>query len=628
MAHHAKITTPLGEEALQLRQFSGSEGVGQLFAYDLTLFSNDNEIDANELLGENVNIQLVLADGEYRYFNGYVSQFAYINQAEDGQAVYRAVVSPWLWFLTRTADCRIFQDMSVLEIVKSVFADNGFSSDFKEKLKGIYRKWEYCVQYRETDFNFISRLLEQEGIYYYFEHDNGVHRLVLADDLSSHVSIAGKSEIPYHEPSLDQTIDTEHISGWQHEFEIQPDSLMLADYNFKTPKNTLRAKKQVSRDHARKGSEVFDFPGEYTTSAEGDTAASVRLEELSSQFEQVSGTTDARCMATGGLFKLVGHPRSKQNAEYLVLACEYDISVGGYTSGAGDDDPVFLCNFSAIDSKLPYRPPRITPKPVVQGPQTAVVVGMPGEEIDTDEYGRIRVQFHWDRYGEHNEHSSCWIRVAQTWAGPNWGAQFIPRIGHEVLVDFLEGDPDRPLVTGSVYNEDNKPPYSLPGNKTQSGIKSRSTLGGSDRNFNEIRMEDKLGSEELFIQAEKDERINVKNCKTEYVAVNESLEVGNDRKRQVGNDESVEIANNQTESVGADRETAVGEDDKLDVGKSLKVTAGDEIELTTGQSKISMKKDGKIEISGMDITIKNPGGTITIKPGGIITVKGSMVKIN
>jgi len=630
MAHEAKIITPLGDEALQLRHFSGSEDLSGLFTFDLTLYSTDENIKVNDLLGQNVTVQLIIDEGTYRYFNGFVSQFVFLNHSEDGQAVYHATVSPWLWFLTRTSDCRIFQDMTVLEIVKSVFTDNGFSSDFKELLKNKnkYRKWEYCVQYRESDFNFVSRLLEQEGIYYYFEHEEKSHKLILADDCGSHVSINGDSELPFHEPDLGQTVDTEHVSEWQLQHDLQPDQIMLGDYNFKTPKKSLRVEKQVARTHARKGHQVFDYPGEYTTDGEGDHYTLTRLEELSTDFEQATGTTDARYMATGGLFKLIGHPRKDQNREYLVVSAQYDISVGLYTSGGADDGPVYQCNFSAMDSNTQFRPQRVTPKPAVQGPQTAVVVGKSGQEIDTDEHGRIKVQFHWDRYGGSDEKSSCWIRVAQIWAGASWGAQFIPRIGHEVIVDFLEGDPDRPIVTGSVYNAVNKYPYSLPANKTQSGIKSRSTMDGSNDNFNEIRMEDKKGSEELYIQAEKDENILVKNCKSEQVRVNETLSVGNNRKRSVGEDETVEIGNNQTESVAKNRETIVGEDDTLQVGKKLKMEAGDEILLQTGKAKMVMSKDGKIEISGMDITIKNTGGTVSIKPGGIITIKGSMVKIN
>lgn len=630
MAHQAKIITPLGDEELQLRQFTGSEELSRLFSYDLILYSNNEKIKADDLLGQNVTVQLMIDGGSYRYFNGFISRFAYINQSDEGQAVYQATVSPWLWFLTRTADCRIYQDMTVLDIVKSVFSDNGFSSDFKEilKNKNKYRTWEYCVQYRETDFNFVCRLLEQEGIYFYFEHENGSHKLVMVDDLSSHAAIKGNSKLPFHEPDLGQTVDKEHVSEWLLQHGLQPDQVMLGDYNFKTPKKSLRVEKQASRDHARKGHQIFDYPGEYTTDQEGEHSTLTRLEELTTEFEQVSGTTDARNMATGGLFKLFGHPRTDQDREYLVLSAQYDISVGLYTSGSDDEGPVYVCHFLAMDSGVQYRPPRRTPKPSVQGPQTAFVVGKEGEEIDPDEHGRIKVQFHWDRYGNTDERSSCWIRVAQIWAGNGWGAQFIPRIGHEVIVDFLEGDPDRPIVTGSVYNAVNKPPYKLPDKKTQSGIKSRSTKEGNDGTFNEIRMEDKKGEEELYIQAEKDENILVKNCKSEKVNVNETLAVGNDRKRSVGNDETVEIGNDQAEAIGKDRDTEVGEDDTLKVGKKLKMEAGDEIMLQTGQAKMVMSKDGKIEVSGIDITIKNAGGTISIKPGGIITIKGSMVKIN
>ena len=691
MAHQAKIITPLGDEALQLRQFSGLEGLSQLFTYDLTLYSTDEEIKPDQLLGQNVTIQLVTGEDFYRNFNGFVSQFAYLNQSEEGQAVYQATVSPWLWFLTRTSDCKIYQDMTVVEIVKSVFSENGFSSDFKEELIGSYRKWEYCVQYRETDFNFISRLLEQEGIYYYFEHEEDSHKLVLVDDLSSHKNIAGNPQLPFHQPSADQTVDTEHVSEWQLQCGVQPDRVMLGDYNFKTPRKSLRVEKAITRSHAKKGQQIFDYPGEYTTDGEGEHYSLARLEEISTNYEQVNGTTDARNLATGGLFSLVGHPRKDQDREYLVLSAQYDISVGLYTSGGSDDDQVFLCAFSALDSKTQFRPPRVTPKPVVQGPQTAFVVGKSGEEIDPDEYGRIKVQFHWDRQGKSDELSSCWMRVGQIWAGGGWGAQFIPRIGHEVIVNFLEGDPDRPLVTGSVYNAANMPPYELPANKTQSGIKSRSTLKGTASNFNELRMEDKKGEEELYIQAEKDENILVKNCKTETVGVDETISIGNNREETVGNDESITVGNNRVESVGnnetlsvgvnrtrnvgsnenitvaqnrlhnvgvneainvganqavnvgaiqnfvvgknqsasvgKNRSADVGDNDSLKVGKNLVIDAGDSITIKTGKASITMKKDGTIQISGKDISVIGKGG-INVKASKNIVMKGKKILQN
>ena len=643
MTWEVSIATPLGEE-LQLKQFSASEELGRLFVYDATLVSADALIAVDDILGQNVTVGLELPSGDLRYYNGFVTRFSQVEGGGVDDFIYHARIHPWLWFLTRTSDCRIFQDQSVPDIIKTIFSDNGFS-DFEDKLNGSYQAWEYCVQYRETDFNFISRLMEQVGIYYYFTHENGNHKLVLADGYSSHEAIQGESELPYHPPGLDQSVDTEHVSNWSLNNEIQPNVYSLTDYNFETPKTSLAVQRQIPRNHAQAGAEIYDYPGEYGVGADGEQLALQRIEELQAQYEQVSGETDARLLTNGGLFTLSEHPREDQNREYLVISAYFELTVGDPWGSDGSSAPSYQCSFNAIESQTPYRTPRTTPKPIVQGPQTAVVVGKSGEEIDPDEYGRVKVQFHWDREGAFDDNSSCWIRCAQFWAGANWGAQFIPRIGHEVIVEFLEGDPDRPLITGSVYNADNMPPYSLPDNKTQSGIKSRSSKEGGESNFNEIRMEDKKGSEELFIQAEKDRTVNVKNNNVEKIGASETITIAanqtetidKDRtttvnendKLTVIKDRTTKIEENDSLEVVKNRDSKIGENDTLDVGKVLKVTAGDEIELVTGTSKLSMKKDGTIELSGLDVTVKNSaGGTININPGGIVTIKGTMVKIN
>lgn len=635
MAHQAKVITPLGDDVLQLRQMSGSEGLSQLFVFELTLYSTDEEIKANKLLGQNVTVQLETREETLRYFNGFISQFSYLNQSEDGQAVYQATVRPWLWFLTRTSDCKIYQDMTVVEIVKSVFSDNGFSSDLKDVLIGNYRKWAYCVQYRETDFNFVSRLMEQEGIYYYFEHQEASHKLVLIDDLSSHGEISGNPELPFHQPGVGETVDTEHISDWQLRYGVQPDRVMLADYNFKTPKKSLRVEKEIERDHAKKGNEIFDYPGEYTTEGEGGLYSEIRLDEFSTNFEQVSGTTDARNLATGELFSLIGHPRKDQDRAYLVVSAQYDISLGLYSSGAGGNGPIFSCRFSAMDSKLQYRPPRKTVTPIVQGPQTAFVVGNAGEEISPDEYGRVKVQFHWDRNGENDERSSCWIRVAQSLSGTGWGAQFIPRIGHEVIVDFLEGDPDRPIVTGSVYNAMNMPPYSLPDNKTQSGIKSRSTLNGTSSNFNEIRLEDKKGSEEFYVQAEKDYNQLVKNDRSETIGHDRALNVGNDKSESVENNKSIQIGVDHSETIGNNKTLTVGVNHTESIGSNMAITIGSTLtenvginysenvgaamELTVGAAMVETVGANKIQSIGSNKT-QTIGSSKTQTIGSNMTV--------
>jgi type VI secretion system secreted protein VgrG len=412
------------------------------------------------LLGQNITVHYQLPIGGTRHFNGFVSEFSYVGSLGE-QAHYQAVMRPWYWLLTRTADSRIFQFMSVPDILKAVFADNGFS-DYETRLYGDYREWDYCVQYRETDYNFLARLMEQEGIYYYFRHEAGKHILVLADAISAHDPYPGYERVTFH--SARNAILKEHLHAWRVGQRIQPGKIVLNDYNFQTPRADLESDRPMPRPHAHADHEIYDYPGEYTDRGEGENYARIRIEELQASHTLMHGQGNVGGIAPGHLFSLERHPRADQNQDYLVLAADYTLHSEDYESGGHAEGTSYDVAFSVLPASEPYRPPRLTPKPIVQGPQTAVVTGPPGEEIYPDRYGRVKVQFHWDRYGQRNEHSSCWIRVSQAWAGKGWGAMIIPRIGQEVIVDFLEGDPDRPIITGRVYNADNMPPYGLPAN--------------------------------------------------------------------------------------------------------------------------------------------------------------------
>ncbi|MEM1190905.1 MAG: type VI secretion system tip protein TssI/VgrG [Pseudomonadota bacterium] len=686
-----KIATPLGMDELLFSRMSGREEMGRLFEYEVVMYSPNPEINIDDILGQNVTIELSLTGGGSRYFNGFVTRFSQASSLAEGYSVYEATVSPWLWFLTRTADCRIFQEKSVPDIVKEVFSDNGFS-DFEDKLTGTYQPWEYCVQYRETDFNFVSRLLEQEGIYYYFTHANGQHKLVLSDGYSSHAPIAGESTLPFHPPGLEQTIDMEHVSEWNIDREIQPGLYALTDYDFKRPKKNLLVNRKIARPHSQAEGEIFDYPGDYRETGIGEQLALARIEELHTNFEEVSGSTDARAMIHGCLFTLERHPRGDQNREYLITRANYELAIEEYASTGQGGEQVYMCSFGAVESGTTFRADRSTPKPVVQGPQTAVVVGPAGEEIFPDEFGRVKVQFPWDRYGQSDDKSSCWIRVAQSWAGPGWGAQFIPRIGQEVMVEFLEGDPDRPIITGRVYNADNMPPYSLPDNKTQSGVKSRSTKGAAASNFNEIRFEDKLGNEELYVQAEKDYNQLVKNDRGEVIGNDRSLDVGHDKSEVVGNNKSITVRANHsetiaqskrvsvgvnhtetigsnmsitvgtnfteqvgvnysetiggamqltvggalTETVGVTKSSRVGTDYFLNVGKDAKTTVlGDFSEMVLKSKSVSIDEDEEVKVgknyvldAGDQITIQTGKASITMKKDGTIVLRGKDITIN
>jgi type VI secretion system secreted protein VgrG len=565
------IKTPLGDDVLVLRSMAGREELGRAFEYELILSSDDHAIKADDILGQNVTIRLELAGDKTRYFNGFVSRFAQTGRSQT-HSTYRATIRPWLWFLTRRADCRIFQEMTVPEIVKKVFKDDGFT-DVDESLSGAYEKWTYCVQYRETDFNFVSRLMEQEGIYYYFKHEDGKHTLVLCDSADAHSAIEGNEEVPFRPPS--NQVTEEHVYDWSTTQEVLPGLYSLTDYDFEKPGVDLATQSKVDRKHANAKSEYYDYPGEYLEEKGGKDYAKARIEEIQWQYEKVAGSGTIRAFHPGGLFKLIDHPRDDQNREYLLVSANHELYSAEFESGAGSGGgPTCVCGFTAIESKTPFRTPRITAKPVIQGPQTALVVGPAGDEIYTDKYGRIKVQFHWDRQGKKDENSSCWIRVAQVWAGAAWGGIQIPRIGQEVMVEFLEGDPDQPIVTGRVYNAEQMPPYGLPDNATQSGIKSRSTKGGGDANFNEIRMEDKKGSEELYIHAEKDHTNITENDRAEDVGHDRSLHVGHDKSETIDHSKTITVTADHTETIGGNKTLSVGANHDESISSNMSINIG------------------------------------------------------
>ena len=626
------VTSPLGEDVLLFHSMNVSEQLGRLFQFDLDLLSEDPEIKLQDILAQNVTVRYLRPDGEYRYFNGFVNQFSQAG-SHGNLFVYRATLRPWFWFLTRTADCRIFQHKTVPDIIKEVFRDKGFS-DFEDALSGSYREWENCVQYRETDFNFISRLMEQEGMYYFFKHEDGKHTLVLSDSISAHETVPGYEEVPYYPPEESERRERDHISDWSLNQIIQPGVYALNDYDFKKPKANLEVKSSVSREHDQAEFEIYDYPGEYKESGDGEGYVRARIEELQSQHEEVQGEGNVAGLMTGCLFKLINYPREDQNREYLITSSSYNLGPQEYESDVGGGSgSIFSCNISAIDKQQAFRAPRITAKPIVQGPQTATVVGKAGEEIWTDKYGRVKVQFHWDRYGEVNENSSCWIRVSHPWAGKNWGAVAIPRIGQEVIVSFIEGDPDQPIITGRVYNDDNMPPYELPANATQSGVKTRSSKEGSPDNFNELRFEDKKGEEQLYIHAEKnqdnivenDETTSVGHDRTEDVGNDETITIGNDRTESVGNNETITIGNDRTESVGNNETITIGVDRTESVGSNETVTIGSNRSVTIGSNKSETISINKAETIGAakELTI---GGLYQVTVGGVMNETVALAK--
>jgi len=646
-----KVDTVLGADVLLLDGFAGDEGVSTPFLYTLDLLSEDASIDAKKLLRTAAVVTLHLAGTTPRYIHGLITRFVQLGRTEDKLTAYRAEVVPWLWFLSLSSECKIFQNLSVLDIVEKIFKAHGFN-DFQIKCTKSYPKREFCVQYRETHFNFVSRLMEEEGIFYFFDHTKDKHLLTLADANSAVKPCPGQAAARMAtQPGAWQ--DEDVVTALEREHTVQTGKITLRDHDYLQP--TLQLESSVSGDGK---AEAYEYPGNYVKPDEGDRYARLRLEEHEAWRQVVRGTSTCRTFESGFRFDLKEHYRSDANQTYMLLRVQHSGHTGGYHSGE-QGAAEYHNSFVAIPHSVPFRAAPTSRKPFIGGSQTAVVVGKSGEEIWVDKHGRVKVQFHWDRDGKKDEHSSCWVRVSSAWAGKNWGVVHIPRIGQEVIVDFLEGDPDRPIITGRVYNADQAPPYALPGDQTQSGIKSRSSKSGGTDNFNEIRFEDKKGSEVLFIHAEKDEQVEVEN--------DEKVAIGHDRTESIGNNDSITIDKNRTESVGGDEAVSVdgnrsltvskdetidvtgkrsdsvgknedvtiadnrthnvGKDDKLTVGKNLALDAGDSVTIKTGQATIAMKKNGDIKISGNNISIE-ASGKIQIKASSDVNIKGSKVTAN
>ncbi len=679
-ARAVRIQTGLPDNTLALSRMTGQEQLSELFEYTLECVSENAELDLYEVLGQPISVEFDTDGDGVRHLHGLVCEAGHIG-SRGPYALYKLTMTAWPWMMTRTTDCRIFADQSVPDIIEAVLSDNGFD-DFDNRLMGQYDARNFCVQYRESDFAFISRLMEHEGMYYFFEHFDDRHVLVLCDDSSAHVTAANYSDIPHFPESTDTSRITDHLVNWQFRRRIRSGKYVTKDFAFDQPKRDLLVQTSGAAAGNYPAQEIYDYPGGYPDASSGEMTrsygmrlAEARMEALSADHEVASADGNVRGLGAGNVFTLTRCERDDQNREYLVLYASLVVQMDSYYSGSGGGAVELTSSFRCMPSNIPFRPQRKTPKPEIRGPQTAIVVGAAGEEIWTDQHGRVKLQFHWDRYGQSDETSSCWVRVSQAWAGEKWGSIHIPRIGQEVIVEYIDGDPDRPIVTGRVYNGDRPVPYDLPANATQSGIKSRSSKGGKPANFNEIRMEDKKGSEELYLHAEKnqtnivendeftqvghdrkedvgnDEDITIGKNRTEKVGADETISIAANRKESVGKNETIDIADNRTETVGKDEDISigknktenigknlelkvakdrfesVGDDYELSVGKKISISAGDEIVLSTGKASITLKKDGTVMISGKNITLKG-SGVITGKAGGNVVLKGAKVLQN
>ena len=626
-----ELTTPLGKDRLVFRRLRGREELSRLSEFDLSALSVEAAIMPGELLGKDVSVKIELRGGGDRFLHGYVTRFS------QGPMVgryyeYRMKVRPWLWFLTRTADCRIFQDKTPPEIIKEVFADHKVAV-FDEHLNGTYAKREYCVQYRETDFAFVSRLMEEEGIYYYFEHHADRHVLKLIDATASHPTLEGRPTIPYYEPGKQVRVEEEHAHLWTFSLDIQPGESATDDYDFTKPKADLDVKSRLIQPHQWAAYEVYDWPGEYHEVPDGEHYIRTRIDELHTEFDRAEAECNVREIATGRLFTLTNAPRPDQQREYLITGAWYDMRDNAYES-SGEEPVTYHCGFQALQSQQQFRPARITPRPIVRGTQTAMVVGPDGEEIYCDKYGRIKVLFHWDRYGKGDENSSCWIRVSQNLSGKRWGMVFIPRIGQEVIVDFLEGDPDRPIVIGAVYNGLEMPPYPLAEHKTKTVIfKSNSTLGGNG--FNEIRIEDKKGEEQVFVHGEKDLDVRIKNDRREWIGRDRHLVVKRDKVEEIDRDEHNVVKRDRVEDVKRGHDLTVGGMQSISVGgmHSFKVTGNvsedfkmnhhEQVQMMYSLSGMTVVIEGLV-----GLTLKCGASSININPAGIQIIGLPLLMIN
>ncbi|KPW63333.1 Rhs family protein, partial [Pseudomonas syringae pv. broussonetiae] len=590
------------EQELLLESFRGSEGLSRAYQFDLLLVCQDSGVELKSMMGQHVVIEIELADGSPRYIAGYLTRFA-SGGSDGGMAKYTATLNPWFSMLKNRFDTRIFQGNTVEEVVTQVFAMCTAFSKHEFRLSKPLKRYTYITQYRESDFNFVQRLLEEEGMFYYFEHTAEGHTMIICDDSTTLVPLPEQPQIRFHSASVTETADS--IIEWNGDRKLQSGKIAVQTFDYRQPNNRLPvAMNSLNQQGDVENFEVYDFPGQYThgTYDEGEALLRLRVEALELRGKSFRGTSNCRAMKPGYTFELLQHydhdQGSPEDRQFLLVLVDSE----GHNNYLNGQQASYFNTFSCVRKKIVFRPQLTTNRSVISGPQTAIVVGPPGEEIFTDELGRVKIQFHWDRKGEHNDKSSCWVRVAQSGASGGFGSIQIPRVGDEVVVVFLDGNPDRPLVMGSLYNSQNTPPWSLPANKTQSGFLTRSAKGdGGTANF--FRFEDKAGAEQVIVHAER----------------NMDTEIELDEKHEVGNNRKVTVGGTNTEIIQKDTVTNVQQGSftlKVD-NQFIQVDAKQYILLKVGDSSISITPDG-IQIKGKVINVL----------GESTFVKGDRVDIN
>lgn len=596
----------------------GREALSELYEFEVELVAQSAAISGTEVLGRPLTLAIETHPGATRYLSGDVVRFAYVGQESGGLrlARYRATVRPWLWYLTRNRDCKIYQNKSVVEILDEVLGSySGYL--YEKRLQGSYRTREYCVQYEESDFDFISRLMEHEGIYYYFKHDKNQHTLVLTDDISEHHPLPAYPVVDYFPSDANALAQEQTIYAWRTEEELRGVEYVVSDYDFKKSTLNLQSQLRAAYSVQQANREIFEWQGGYADIQEGEHYVKVRLEETRSASERSCGIANVRGMAPGYTFRLRRSPRKSDLREYLILSVQYALTEAGYHSG--DDESAYRFEFTVQPTSLPFRAPVRTPIPRTKGPQTAVVTGPAGAEVYTDAYQRIKLHFRWDRYNAPDENSSCWVRVSNDSAGNGYGAVSTPRVGQEVVVDFIGGNPDRPLVTGRVYNDRQMPAGDFCPSPTVVGFSSRSHHG-SPANESHFYIENKLGSEYVKLHSEKDLNVVVEGLETR--------DVGQSRTTTIGTFEENRIGDFQNNLVGANRDTTIQGQDTLKVngGDRIEVfshnysnTTTDNIDFTSASGHIHLSARagyGKFEADGIVLVKSTGDNDVNLQKGG------------
>lgn len=586
-------------------RFRGREGVSELFDFEVEFVSDDAAIDFDAVVGKPALLEMTTND-EPRFVHGIVSRFEEIGVGVN-QTTYLARMVPTLWTYGLKNDCCIYQGMKIPDVIKDILTSGGMASgsDFRFELNASYPTREYIVQYRETDLQFVSRLMEEVGIFYFFEHKEDGHVLVLGDHTGAHTDIAGTVVLPFHADDTGMQADTDEVSSLRLSRSMRTGKVSMRSFNFEKNKLKLEAASSSDTETAH---EHYDFDGRYGDESAGKSLAQVRQETFTARRRLLFGDSNCRHLTTGFKFGVTDHPRDEFNADYLLTRVVHTgvqpQAAGGAGSDVDEPEEAYSNSFEAIPADVVFRPLQLTESALVDGPQTAVVTGPSGEEIYTDAHGRVKVMFHWDRYGTADDKASCWMRVAQSHRIADFA---IPRIGEEVIVDFLEGDPDQPIITGRVYNGTNTTPYSLPADKTKSTFKTPTSPGGGG--YNELRFEDASGSEEVFFHAQKDWNSVILNDRT--------TDVGHDQLAKIGNDKTIEVGANHTEKIGGSMQLKVAgsETEKIDGNRSIEV-GGNHQEQVKGALGLTVGETGSVSIGG--------DGSVKIGGKGTINVSGDL----